>query len=432
MTSSFQRLLLPLGQDVDQERVLSPATVLASWFGASIQIVCGDPALVSDHQRLAAGLGVPVEPVVELDGLTVEGLAAHANANEQTLIIAEASEFGLELAAGSSRPVFLVPGRPANQSDSDGLGSAERSMVRRLPLGPLAVQITGSDDDLDALALAAVVAPVLEESIRLVVDGDGSDDACSDKVRSGEVRSDHVCSHRAREQYAAAAEQRLVAMGLEVGIDALGTDERHPLVLLGRTRACTAVIIPRSRIDEPGLIEAARAGGVNVMVAATPDPDSGRPAPFALDLSRPIARPSEGAEVSELDRGECLSKLGRHTLARIGYVDDGWPTVVPVNYRYDGPDIFIRSLGGGKLRAAEREDVVCLELDGYDEQLRTGWSIIVHGKIEVIHDAATLRQAWDEDPTPWIASDRWHWLRLVPFSIAGRMVEPGAPGEPAI
>ena len=43
------------------------------------------------------------------------------------------------------------------------------------PLGPLAVQVTGSDDDLDALALAAVIAPALEETIRLVVDLDGTE-----------------------------------------------------------------------------------------------------------------------------------------------------------------------------------------------------------------------------------------------------------------
>jgi hypothetical protein len=42
-----------------------------------------------------------------------------------------------------------------------------------------------------------------------------------------------------------------------------------------------------------------------------------------------------GLEV--LSRHECLRLLGTATLGRIGVTSDALPTVLPVNFRFDGP-----------------------------------------------------------------------------------------------
>jgi nitroimidazol reductase NimA-like FMN-containing flavoprotein (pyridoxamine 5'-phosphate oxidase superfamily) len=109
-------------------------------------------------------------------------------------------------------------------------------------------------------------------------------------------------------------------------------------------------------------------------------------------------------------------------VGRLGYVDQGWPTVVPVNYSTVKGDVFIRTLEGAKLSAAKRSDVVCLEIDEIDEFSRDGWSVVVHGRLEVITDPSALRMAWEHDPEPFVANERWHWLRLMPFSFSGRRV----------
>jgi hypothetical protein len=420
MTPPFQRLLLPLGPTVDQEQVLLPATVLSTWLDVPLQILCEDPEYLPRYRALVGGLGIAVEPVLCLEEPFTAGVVAHANANGPSLIITTPDADGLALAKRSSQPVLITADRTS----------------QRLPVGPLVVEVTGDEQDLDALALSAVLSPALGEPIRLIV-GTTAGTPSTASTPSTTSMTTATMSTATRTtvdgpsslaDYAAAAEQRLTEMGCEVGVDALRAHGLHPLVLVGRTRSATAMVIPANRLDEPGLIERATTQGVNVIVAPPVDGDAGRPPPFRMNLDRPVDHRSDGADLQVLDRDECMARLERHTVARIGYVDTGWPTVVPVNYRVQGGDIYMRSLAGAKLKAAERGDTVCLELDGYDEALRTGWSVIAHGALEVIHDAATLRQAWTNDPHPWVAAPQWRWLRMVPFSVSGRTVAPGTEG----
>ncbi|MGB5759267.1 MAG: pyridoxamine 5'-phosphate oxidase family protein [Acidimicrobiales bacterium] len=390
MSSAIKRILLPLGPDGEEPALLRSATVFSSWFDAPLQIACDDKDALARYQVLAGSLGVAIEPVLYLDDVHGEGMVAYANGNGPSIIVTEPSDDGRALAAASGQPVFLVAD----------------STRQRMPVGPLVVELTGAADDMDALALAAILGRTLGETVRLVIGSDGG----AEPPTTEQIHD---------------AEARLRRMGCELGVDRIEPAELPALVVAGKTRGATAMILPARRLSERGLLDAAMAEGVNVFIAPDNDPDAGRPAPFAADLSAPIDRPPTGAKVEILDRAECLDRLARHAVARIGYIDAGWPVVVPVNYRLHNGDVFIRSLAGGKVRAAERGDVVCLELDGYDEGLRTGWSVVAHGALEVIGDPAVLNEAWANDPQPWIESESWQWLRMVPISITGRDVAPG-------
>lgn len=405
LAGPFDRILVPLPMAKSQSGVLLPATVLSAWLDAPVQLVCDRDQDLEQTQVLAAGLGVPIEPVVQLEDLhAAEGLDAMnalGNSHSPVLVIVDSSPEARALAAASSQPVLIT---------ADGLG-------HRMPLGPLVCEITENPADLDALALGAVIGRTLEEPVRLVV---GTDTAPPPPDQS--LHADAQAADKSAKLVD--AEQRVRQMGCEVGVDALRAHGLHPLVLAGRTRQATAMIIPQNRVDEPGLVDKATRHGLNVFVAPTPRSDHGRPAPYEVDLTRTPQPTPAGASLTALDRDECLARLQRHSVARIGYVDAGWPVVLPVNYRLHNGDIFIRTLGGGKLRAAQRHDTVCLEIDGFDERLRTGWSVLAHGALEVITDAETLRLAWINDPQPWVAADDWSWLRMVPFSVSGREVWP--------
>lgn len=401
MASSIKRVLLPIGPAADRSHLLRTATVFSKWFEAPLQLVCSEQEGVADLQVLAAGLGVPIEPVLSLHDPFGDGLTAHAHSTAPSIIVADLATTGPAVAAASTQPVFLTADttRP------------------RMAVGPLVLEMTGDPRDLDAVALSAVLASAIGESIRLIVDDTHGND-----------------THETALAHVADAKARLREMGCEVGTDVLRpgdaqkAGDKAPLVVVGRTRGATAIVIPAHRIDEPGLLAAAAEEGVGVFVAPGHDPEIGRAAPFAVDLSTALDHPPPGAKLGTLDREECLARLDRHTVARIAYVDEGWPMVVPVNYRLHRGDIVVRSLAGAKLRAAERGDMVCFELDGYDEALRTGWSVVAHGRLEVIGDPSVLRDAWASDPQPWVASERWQWLRMIPMSVSGREVWPSAPG----
>lgn len=96
-----------------------------------------------------------------------------------------------------------------------------------------------------------------------------------------------------------------------------------------------------------------------------------------------------GLEV--LDREECLALLGAGVLGRVGLSMGALPTILPVNYRVVDGFVVFRTGIGSKLDAATRGAVIAFEVDGYDVDSRTGWSVVVTG---IAHDTPSA---------PWAA-----------------------------
>jgi nitroimidazol reductase NimA-like FMN-containing flavoprotein (pyridoxamine 5'-phosphate oxidase superfamily) len=60
----------------------------------------------------------------------------------------------------------------------------------------------------------------------------------------------------------------------------------------------------------------------------------------------PIGDPvAEGKDAVILNRFECDRLLRSNRVGRIGFVADGWPTVLPVNYVMDGDSVVLRTDG---------------------------------------------------------------------------------------
>ena len=128
-----------------------------------------------------------------------------------------------------------------------------------------------------------------------------------------------------------------------------------------------------------------------------------------------------GIEV--LDRGTCLELLAADVVGRIGIVAHGAPIVLPINYAMDDEVVVFRTGPGSKLAAAERGPV-CFEIDGFDRDARTGWSVLVSGRLEEVtrHQHGLLERLRDVGVSPWIPEGRDHWMRIVPSHITGRRV----------
>jgi nitroimidazol reductase NimA-like FMN-containing flavoprotein (pyridoxamine 5'-phosphate oxidase superfamily) len=124
-----------------------------------------------------------------------------------------------------------------------------------------------------------------------------------------------------------------------------------------------------------------------------------------------------------LDRETCLRLLSEDEVGRLGIVDGGTPLILPVNYALDGDVIVFRTAPGAKLTAGPRAPA-CFEIDRFDRETRTGWSVLVIGRLEEVTPYQS--KAWSRVQgvavDPWAANEKTHWLRLVPDSITGRQV----------
>lgn len=94
---------------------------------------------------------------------------------------------------------------------------------------------------------------------------------------------------------------------------------------------------------------------------------------------------------------------------------------MPVNHVMDGLDPVFRTARGSKLSAAEGQNVVAFEADCYDEQTRTGWSVLVNGRAHAVDEEVEIQRLSQLGLHPWVSAvDRSFWIRIHPSSISGR------------
>ena len=87
--------------------------------------------------------------------------------------------------------------------------------------------------------------------------------------------------------------------------------------------------------------------------------------------------------IGKLGNTDALAILREGTLGRLGCIASGWPYVVPVNYFFDGKDIYVHTLPGKKLDALRSNPRVCLQVDKIKDPYN--WrSVIAYGTFEEI------------------------------------------------
>ncbi|HZM32664.1 MAG TPA: pyridoxamine 5'-phosphate oxidase family protein [Acidimicrobiales bacterium] len=129
-----------------------------------------------------------------------------------------------------------------------------------------------------------------------------------------------------------------------------------------------------------------------------------------------------GLEV--LDREESLRLLGTAVLGRIAVTSAALPLVLPVNFRFDGRQVLIRTSPGTKLDAATDHAVVAFEVDEIDPATESGWSVVVTGIARELTDPAALASLVRGPLTRWATG---HAGRVVAISVdlvSGRRISP--------
>jgi len=125
-----------------------------------------------------------------------------------------------------------------------------------------------------------------------------------------------------------------------------------------------------------------------------------------------------------LSPAECLRLLGRGRIGRVGFVSDGQPHVLPVNYiASDAGEVVFRTTDDSLLTAVAGGPAA-FEIDGYDEGAKTGWSVCVHGPGREITDigddlADRLRQL---NVITWAPGPRDRWFAILGDQITGRRI----------
>lgn len=134
------------------------------------------------------------------------------------------------------------------------------------------------------------------------------------------------------------------------------------------------------------------------------------------DVSDPIVD-HQGLEV--IGPEECWQLIAAAPVGRIAFVEGGEPTVFPVNHAVTGRRIVFRTARGAALQQALLDRPVAFEVDAFDTESHTGWSVLVRGIAAIASDLEDVPIPL----IPWADSiDRDDWVAVVAQEVTGRRI----------
>lgn len=134
--------------------------------------------------------------------------------------------------------------------------------------------------------------------------------------------------------------------------------------------------------------------------------------PYAVDRSG----------MSVLPVQECLDRLATAPIGRIAFVQNGEPVILPVNHGVDGTSVVFRTPIGSKLFAADRHQPVSFEADHADPTTESGWSVVVRGVAEIVHDPVEIARLDRLGIRAWALRSATDWVRIRSYEVSGREV----------
>jgi nitroimidazol reductase NimA-like FMN-containing flavoprotein (pyridoxamine 5'-phosphate oxidase superfamily) len=123
-----------------------------------------------------------------------------------------------------------------------------------------------------------------------------------------------------------------------------------------------------------------------------------------------------------LDEAACDRLLRQQHLGRVGFVVDGEPLVLPVNFACMGGDVVFCTGVDTVLARATGGVAVAFEVDAADAQYHEGWSVLVRGHIEAVTDADEIARFAALPVRAWVPRERGQWLRIRRSAISGRRI----------
>lgn len=128
------------------------------------------------------------------------------------------------------------------------------------------------------------------------------------------------------------------------------------------------------------------------------------------------------ARFEPLTDDESVDLLRTHEVGRVAWDGPDGPVILPVAYAYSDGLVAFRTAAAGVLaRLAEATDVA-FQIDDFDIDTATGWSVMMRARSRAVTDTAE-RERWREAlPVPWASGARDLVIRLDPVELTGRVV----------
>jgi hypothetical protein len=123
-----------------------------------------------------------------------------------------------------------------------------------------------------------------------------------------------------------------------------------------------------------------------------------------------------------LSEAESWTLLREAVVGRLAVIVDDRPDIFPINHLVDHGTVVFRTAAGTKL-AGTVGHWVAYEVDGYDLQTGSAWSVVVKGSAQEVKRLYDVLEVVELPLFPWHSTPKPHFIRIEPDSISGRRFE---------
>jgi nitroimidazol reductase NimA-like FMN-containing flavoprotein (pyridoxamine 5'-phosphate oxidase superfamily) len=132
--------------------------------------------------------------------------------------------------------------------------------------------------------------------------------------------------------------------------------------------------------------------------------------------------PSRVTLAEELTRVECMELLQYNSfVGRLGFILDGRPMVLPVNYLAEETHLVFCTAPGTAVSQAVGTPVA-FEVDGSRSLYHSGWSVLIQGIARAVVDPDEVESLRRGPLKSWAAPGPRLWVRVSIDAISGRRI----------
>ena len=128
-------------------------------------------------------------------------------------------------------------------------------------------------------------------------------------------------------------------------------------------------------------------------------------------------------ELREMTTDESVALLAAQAVGRAAICTPSGPYIVPVNYSVHEDSVVFRTAPYSVLGSYGWAGDIAFEVDHFDTDTRTGWSVVAVGRGEMVENAEDLADIrWAHEPKPWAEGTKPLYLRLQWREVTGRRI----------
>lgn len=137
-------------------------------------------------------------------------------------------------------------------------------------------------------------------------------------------------------------------------------------------------------------------------------------------------------EFTRLGRAECRRLLASVPVGRLIFTVNALPTVRPMNFVLVDGLIVLRTTAQSTATQKIDRAIVAFEADELDAVNRSGWSVVVTGRAEVVKDAEMIARYHTLPLVPWAPGVRDQFVTITTELVEGLRVrhDPASRGFP--